>query len=85
MNAVPDFSELKREAMQMLAAVEDAEILARVREILNESQELSGAEWWNSLPLEHQARITNGIADIDAGRVIPHSEVLKRMEQWRKR
>jgi len=85
MKVAPDFSELKRDAMQMLAALQDAEILARVRAILSESQELSGAEWWRSLPAEHQAQISNGIADIEAGRVIPHSEVLKRMEQWRKR
>ncbi|MEY3443668.1 MAG: hypothetical protein RLZZ519_1949 [Bacteroidota bacterium] len=85
MKVASDFSELKHETMKMLAALEDAEILARVRAILSETQPLSGAEWWDSLPAEHQSRITQGIADIEAGRVIPHSEVLRRMEQWRKR
>ena len=85
MEVAPNFSDLKNEAMKMLAALEDAEILARVRAILSESQTLSGEDWWDSLPAEHQSRITQGIADIEAGRVIPHSEVLKRMEQWRKR
>lgn len=71
--------------MRMLAEVQDAHVLARVRAILNEGQPLSEEEWWDALPLEHQDRINQGIAEIEAGRAVPHSEVLKRMQEWRKK
>lgn len=39
-------------------------------------------EWWNTISEKERQAIETGLADIEAGRTIPHSEMMKRYEQW---
>lgn len=47
--------------------------------VLGKEQEY---EWWNNIPEKERQAIEMGLADIEAGRTIPHSEMMKRYEQW---
>lgn len=74
----PNFAELKLEAFQMLAALEDADILARVRAILSEAQ----VDWWDDLSDEDKAALEEADQDIAAGRVLTHKQVKANLAQW---
>lgn len=39
-------------------------------------------DWWDEITDEEKSSIEKGLADIKAGRVIPHSEVKKIYEKW---
>ena len=47
--------------------------------VLGKEQEY---EWWNNISEKERQAIEMGLADIEAGRTIPHSEMMKRYEQW---
>jgi hypothetical protein len=64
------FSELKIETAQIILALQDEEILARVRSLLTEEP----------LAKKDIEGIDRGIADRKAGRVTPLDEYLKELE-----
>lgn len=39
-------------------------------------------DWWKTISEKERQAINKGIADIEAGRTIPHQEMRKRYEQW---
>ena len=39
-------------------------------------------DWWNTISTAERQAIEEGLADVEAGRTIPHEEVMKRYEQW---
>ena len=39
-------------------------------------------DWWNDLSDKEKASIEEGIRDAKAGRVTPHSEVVKKYDRW---
>ena len=39
-------------------------------------------DWWDEISEEEKAAIEAGLADIEAGRVIPHEKVRKVYEKW---
>lgn len=47
--------------------------------VLGEEQE---NEWWNTISEKERQAIDKGLADIEAGKIIPHNEMRKRYEQW---
>ncbi len=39
-------------------------------------------DWWDDLPKEVQNSIDKAIAQLDAGKGIPHEEVMKKYKKW---
>ena len=39
-------------------------------------------DWWDELPEEVQAGIDRAVAELDAGKGIPHEQVMKKYKKW---
>jgi len=39
-------------------------------------------DWWDELPEEVQEGIDRAIAELDAGKGIPHEQVMKKYKKW---
>jgi hypothetical protein len=39
-------------------------------------------DWWDDLPKDVQDSIDKAIAQLDAGKGIPHEEVMKKYKKW---
>ena len=39
-------------------------------------------DWWDELSAEQLSAITEAEAELDAGKGIPHKEVLKKLSKW---
>ena len=39
-------------------------------------------DWWDKLPKKVQAEIDEAIAELDAGKGIPHETVMKKYSKW---
>jgi predicted transcriptional regulator len=44
--------------------------------------EINGSDWFDELSELQQQDVLEGIAEADAGDVIPHGEVVKIFEKW---
>ncbi len=67
---------VKLELIEWIAQLDNEQTLNELKELYNANSvknKLSEAEW---------AAIEEGQADIDAGRVVPHEEVMKKFEKW---
>jgi hypothetical protein len=42
-------------------------------------------DWWKEISKEHQQAIKEAIAEADKGKVIPHSEMIKKYRKWLKK
>jgi predicted transcriptional regulator len=43
------------------------------------------SDWWDDLSEEQQHAIDQSITEADAGDLIPHEEVMKMVDKWRKK
>lgn len=71
-----EYSKLKSELHQLIDQVNDEEVLYQIRSIVEAHSELEH-DWANDISDEMRAAIKEGIADVDAGRVVCHKEVMK--------
>jgi hypothetical protein len=39
-------------------------------------------DWWDEISEEEKASIERGLADVKAGRIVPHDEVRKKYLKW---
>jgi len=39
-------------------------------------------DWWDELPAEVQASVEKALKEADAGKGIPHEEVMKKYSKW---
>ena len=67
----------KLELIQWLSTIEDASLLDKILALRKQEK-----DWWDTISDDEKASIKRGIADADAGKLIPHSEVRKRYEKW---
>ncbi|MGC4035008.1 MAG: hypothetical protein QM764_03530 [Chitinophagaceae bacterium] len=42
-------------------------------------------DWWNEITKDHQQHIKEAIADANAGRTIPHADMVKQYKKWLKK
>jgi len=42
-------------------------------------------DWWHEISKEHQKQIKEAISEADKGKVIPHTEMIKRYRKWLKK
>jgi len=76
MNAT--IQDKKIELIQWLSTLVDESIIEKVAQIRETEETLH----WNDLSDAERKSIERGIADADAGRLTPHSEVKKLYERW---
>ncbi len=67
----------KLELIQWLSTVEDVSLLDKILALRKQEK-----DWWETISDDEKAAIEEGIAQADAGNLIPHSEVRKRYEKW---
>lgn len=78
-----NFWELKNDTAQMILALQDEALLARVREIL-EDAELTDGSWYDSLDSVDKAAVDQAEDDINAGKILTHQQVKDNLKQWLK-
>lgn len=42
-------------------------------------------DWWNEISRDHQKAIKEAVKEADRGKVIPHSEMVKKYRKWIKK
>jgi predicted transcriptional regulator len=72
--------ELKSDLHSLIDRVEDTTILNAIRAIL--SKEVKEEDFWDDLPLSVQESVKRGMEQAKRGETKPHSEVMKRYENW---
>ncbi|GHT02327.1 hypothetical protein AGMMS49525_05630 [Bacteroidia bacterium] len=70
----------EKEAKNMLKSAFMQDILDKIESFAhnNNSQE----NWWNTICDEEKQGILRGLAEVEAGLTVPHSEVMKKYEKW---
>ena len=66
----------KLELMEWVKGLEDDATL-ELLQVLKDSRDLTG-DWFDVLSEEERSGIMRGLADMEAGRVVSHSEVVRR-------
>jgi hypothetical protein len=75
---VMNYLELKNTLHEMIHQVDDPEVLYAVHELLNSQ---STVDFWDELPKEVKKSIEIGLKQAENGEVIPHEEVMQRIEE----
>lgn len=81
MRGSESFLELKNDTAQIILALKDEAILAKVREILEEAAGADGG-WYDSLDEADKMSVDQAEADVAAGRVVSHEQVKQELQQW---
>ncbi len=67
---------IKLELIEWLTRLEDNQTIEYLKLIKDTSE--NDSDWWYDLSGEQMEGIKRGLKDIDEGRIIPHSEVVKK-------
>ena len=70
---IMDIQTLKLELVQRIINSKNEAILAKVNLIFEEESE---KDWWDELPQEIRDSISDGIRDIDSGKIYSHDQVM---------
>ncbi len=71
-----DIQAEKYKLIEWLTSIKDQRIIEKIklfRENLSDN-----TDWWDTISLTEKESIERGLKDIEEGRVIPHSEVMKK-------
>jgi len=67
----------KLELMQLLLATDREEVLEKVKKVFEEEE----IDFWDSLPIEDQVAIEEGIAELDQGKYVSSDSVKKEIKE----
>lgn len=68
-----DIQALKLDLVEKIIHTEKTSVLVKIKDLLqNENTE----DWWESLPVEIQESIYEGLQDIKEGNVFTHDEII---------
>ncbi|QJW88761.1 hypothetical protein HNV11_04875 [Spirosoma taeanense] len=71
--------EIKKNLHRLIDQIDDDVVLQAYMTLL--SREVTQQrDFWDELPAEHQASIDRGLADVEAGRKKPFSELMKKYQ-----
>ena len=73
-----DIQALKIDIVQKILSTNNSELLSRVNTILKKEV---NKDWWDQLPVEVQESITEGIHDIETGKIYTHEQVMEEAKQ----
>ncbi len=68
----------KKKLIDWIEALDDETTIEKIKLVKDSTDE----DWKAELSAAEIEAIEEGLADIEAGRVIPHEEVRKRYERW---
>ena len=71
-------AEMRKKTKKMLDEADDR-MVKMVHAMLEADKE---DDWWDDLPKEVQDSIDKAIAELDAGKGIPHDVVMKKYKKW---
>ncbi|MCA0398872.1 MAG: hypothetical protein LCH51_15845 [Bacteroidetes bacterium] len=80
MGAVKLIDEEITQYLQHLNARQKQAVLGVVKTFAAEQ-----ADWWDEISQEQQAAIDASLAEMKAGKLIPHEEVMKKYRKWMKK
>lgn len=69
----------KLEIIKWVTSLKDTTAIERLRMLRTNPKK---SDWWDEITNEKKAAIDKGLADIKAGRVVPHKEAKKLYEKW---
>lgn len=69
----------KIKIIEWIANLADESMIAKIKLLKDHPTE---TDWWDEISEAEKASIQRGIADAEAGRLIPHEKVRKKYEQW---
>lgn len=69
--------------IEKLKTSTDVKLLDDIAKLIKEHEELE--KWLEKYPKEVSASIRKGIKQSENGQTIPHEEVMKKIEAWRKK
>ncbi len=73
-----DIQALKLDLVEKIIHTEKTSILFKIKDLL---QSEKADDWWDSLPVEVQESIFEGLQDIKEGKVLSHDEVMMEAKQ----
>lgn len=73
-----DIKQEKKKLVEWLDTIDDEATIERLKLV----KDMSDHDWKLGLSTLEIEAIEEGLADIEAGRTIPHEEVRKRYEKW---
>ena len=78
---MPGSSVLKKQVKKFVenASDKDLKIIYNLFEINRKD------DWWTEISKEQQQAIIEALAEADKGKVIPHSEMVKKYRKWLKK
>jgi predicted transcriptional regulator len=74
-----DIQAEKLNLIRWLADVNEPSIIKRFIALKQKQQ----IDWWDQISSEEKAEIEEGLAQADAGEVLPHESVMAKYQQWR--
>ena len=69
--------ELKNDVLRLIVETDDAKVLEQVKLFITNILHSEKQDWWDTVSEEEKQSIKQGMADADAGKLIPHEEVRK--------
>jgi hypothetical protein len=73
-----DIQALKIDLVQRILNTQDPALLFRINNIFQKEAE---KDWWDKLPPEVQESISEGIQDIENGKVFTHDQIIQEAQQ----
>lgn len=50
---------------------------------IRHTKQQNGKDWWTELSVEEQSEIEEGLKQVETGKVVRHSDVMKHFDQWK--
>lgn len=69
----------KVKIIDWIVSLTDESMIAKIKLLKDHPTE---TDWWDEISEAEKASIKRGMADAEAGRIVPHEEVRKKYEQW---
>lgn len=76
-------NNLDRQITQYLPQLNERQkktVLTVVKSFMDEQK-----DWWNEISEEQQHAIDHSLAEMKAGKLIPHDDVMKKYRKWQKK
>lgn len=73
-----DIQALKLDLVEKIIHTEKTSVLVKIKDLL---QSEKADDWWESLPVEIQESIVEGLHDIKEGKVFTHGEIISEAKQ----
>ena len=81
-----DLQLTKLELIEMILKTKNFSVLEQVKVLLNQTSykkvTYEQKDWWDELNEEEKNEIKKGLSDLEQGKTLSHTEVMKMFEKW---